>query len=78
MQKESYVEHFDERCRTFIVRVAALVMIDSMLVEGGHSSQGAAVANPLSFVSIVGHCRCAVKDESDASHATRKQKRRLR
>jgi hypothetical protein len=26
-------------------------MIDSRLVEGGHSSQDAAVANPLSFVS---------------------------
>lgn len=41
-----------KRCRTFIARcVAALVMIDSTLVEGGHSSQDAAVANPLSFVS---------------------------
>ena len=31
--------------------VAALVMMDSTLVGGGHSSQNAAVANPLSFVS---------------------------
>jgi hypothetical protein len=41
-----------KRCRTFIAGcVAALVMIDSTLVEGGHSSQDAAVTNPLSFVA---------------------------
>ena len=53
-------------------------MIDSTLVEGGHSSQDAAVSNPLSFVSNRGALPLSSQGRIGRFKRSWKQKRRLR